>query len=62
MRALALLLCPPPALIATALLLHRSHSWERARKFGLDPPEAVRQMLTVPQGEGVNACLWEGRL
>jgi hypothetical protein len=36
--------------------------WQRAEKFGLSPPMAVKELLTGPQGEQLNNNLWEGRV
>eukprot|EP00882_Tetradesmus_deserticola_P003234 GHRQ01003427.1.p1 GENE.GHRQ01003427.1~~GHRQ01003427.1.p1 ORF type:complete len:111 (+),score=44.18 GHRQ01003427.1:212-544(+) len=40
----------------------RLERWQRADQFGLQPPLQVKQMLTGPQGEQWNRCLWDGRV
>ncbi|KAF8060615.1 POLD4 [Scenedesmus sp. PABB004] len=43
--------------------LSRLERWERAEKFGLSPPPAVKALLTGPGvPEALNRCLWDGRI
>lgn len=42
----------------------RLERWERAERFGLNPPQEVRALLTRdgPEAGGKNNCLWTGRV
>lgn len=36
--------------------------WQRAAKFGLNPPQQVLELLTGPEGEQRNNNIWDGRV
>ncbi|PNH05664.1 DNA polymerase delta subunit 4 [Tetrabaena socialis] len=44
--------------------ISRLERWERAVKFGLEPPEDVRDIIMAQGGLGSAAdrCLWHGRI
>jgi len=43
--------------------ISRLNRWKRARKFNLDPPEAVKKILDkYDETDSINECLWEARV